>query len=157
MTRGRSVSGKGSIQGKSNPGIVLRQPCRYYLKSTCTRSPCEYWHPRECQIYITETGCKAGDKCLFPHHVDEQPNKKSQRKATIPTKDEKRRQECCGQCENCISDGSRLARLGCTGFSERKTASHSVLRHVKQVSGKQKTIAWKNTSQKILIREVPTR
>ena len=24
-----------------------------------------------------ETGCKAGDKCLFPHHeVDEQPNKK---------------------------------------------------------------------------------
>ena len=25
----------------------------------------------------TKTGCKAGDKCLFPHHeVDEQPNKK---------------------------------------------------------------------------------
>ena len=25
----------------------------------------------------TETGCKAGDKCLFPHYkVDEQPNKK---------------------------------------------------------------------------------
>ena len=29
------------------------------------------------QSYKTETGCKAGDKCLFPHHeVDEQPNKK---------------------------------------------------------------------------------
>ena len=38
---------------------------------------CEYWHPPECQFYLTETGCKAGDKCLFPHHkVDEQPNKK---------------------------------------------------------------------------------
>ena len=28
-------------------------------------------------FYKTETGCKARDKCLFPHHkVDEQPNKK---------------------------------------------------------------------------------
>ena len=27
-----------------------------------------------------ETGCKAGDKCLFPHHkVDEQPNKKQKK------------------------------------------------------------------------------
>ena len=29
------------------------------------------------QLYKTETGCDASDKCLFPHHkVDEQPNKK---------------------------------------------------------------------------------
>ena len=79
MTRGRSVSRKRSIKGKSDPGIILRQPCRYYLKGTCTRSPCEYGHPPECQFYKKkkETGWKAGDKCLFPHHkVDEQPNKK---------------------------------------------------------------------------------
>ena len=38
------------------------------FKGTCTRSPCEYWHPPECQLDKTETGCKAGDKCLFPHH-----------------------------------------------------------------------------------------
>ena len=50
MTRGRSVSRKRSIMGKSNPGIILRQPCRYYLKGTCTRSPCECWHPPECQV-----------------------------------------------------------------------------------------------------------
>ena len=41
------------------------------------RTSCEYWHPPECQFYTTESGCKAGDKCLFPHFkVDEQPNKK---------------------------------------------------------------------------------
>ena len=57
--------------------IRVRQPCRYYLEGTCTRTPCEYWHPPECQFYKTETGCEAGDKCLFPHHeVDEEPNKK---------------------------------------------------------------------------------
>ena len=76
-TRGRSVSRKRSISGKSNPGVIRRQPCRCYLRGTCTRTPCEYWHPPECQFYETETGCEAGDKCLFPHHeVDEQPNKK---------------------------------------------------------------------------------
>ena len=69
VSRGRSVSRKKtSIRVKSNTGLILRQPCRYYLKGTCTRSPCEYWHPPECQFKKTESGCKAGDKCLFPHH-----------------------------------------------------------------------------------------
>ena len=77
LSRGRSVSRKRSIRGKSNHGAILRQPCRCYLKGTCTRSPCEYWHPPDCQFYKTETGCKAEDKCLFPHHKDdEQPNEK---------------------------------------------------------------------------------
>ena len=76
-TRGRSVSRESDIKGKSNPGIILRQPCGNYLKGTCTRSPCEYWHAPACQFYKNQLGCKAGDKCLFPHHkVDEQPNKK---------------------------------------------------------------------------------
>ena len=77
MTRGRSVSRKRSIRGISNPDVTLRHACRSYLKGICTISPCEYWHPPECQFYITESDCKAGDKCLFPHHkVDEQTNKK---------------------------------------------------------------------------------
>ena len=80
VSRGRNVSRNISIQGKSNHGAILRQPCRYHSKSTCTRSPCEYWHPPECQFYKTDTGCTGGDKCLFPHHnVDEQPNKKSKK------------------------------------------------------------------------------
>ena len=71
---------KRSIRGKSNYGAFLRQTCRYYLKGTCTRSSCAYWHPPECQFYKTETGCKAGDKCLFPHHkVVGQPNNKSKK------------------------------------------------------------------------------
>ena len=37
-SRGRSVSKKRSVQGKSNHGAILRQPCRYDLKGTCTRS-----------------------------------------------------------------------------------------------------------------------
>ena len=76
MTRGRSASRKRSVRGRSQTGRILRQPCRYFLKGTCTRSPCEYWHPPECQFYKTDLGCKAGDKCLFPHFkVGEQPSK----------------------------------------------------------------------------------
>ena len=77
MTRGRSEARKRSVIGKSNLGMILRQPCRYFLIGTCTRSLCEYWHPPECQFYKTESGCTAGDKCLFPHYkVEEQPSKK---------------------------------------------------------------------------------
>ena len=64
VSRGRSVSRKRSIRGKSNQGSILRQPCRYYLRGTCTRTPCEYWHPPERKFYKSETGCKAGDKCF---------------------------------------------------------------------------------------------
>ena len=28
-----------------------------------------FWHLPECQIYKAGTGCKAGDKCMFPHHM----------------------------------------------------------------------------------------
>ena len=88
LSRGRSVSRKRSIRGKSNHGSTLRQPSRYYLRGTCTRTSCECWHPPECQFYKNETGCKAGDKCLFPHYnVDEQQNKKA--KKLLPKKEEK--------------------------------------------------------------------
>ena len=66
--------------------------------------------------------CKAGDKCLFPHHKDnEQPNKKAKERLLFPQKKRKRRQECSGYCENCTTIGLRLARLGCVGFSKRQT------------------------------------
>ena len=60
---------------KNDNGSILRRPFRHYLKGNCTRSLCEYWHPPECQFYKSETSCKAGDMCLFPHYkFDEQPN-----------------------------------------------------------------------------------
>ena len=71
MTRVGSVSRKRSIKGKSNPGVILRQPCRYYLKGTCKRSPCEHWHPPECQLYRTEAGCKEKDKAAFYSPADQ--------------------------------------------------------------------------------------
>ena len=69
---------------------VTMGPCSYYLRGTCTRTPCEYWHPAECQFYKSETGCEAGNKCLFPHYkVDERPNKKP-KKEPLPKKKRKR-------------------------------------------------------------------
>ena len=47
---------------------------------------------------------------------------KSQRKATIRTKEEKATTKCCGYCENCTTIGLRLARLGSICFSKRKAA-----------------------------------
>ena len=51
VSRGRSVSRKRSIRGKSNYGSILRQPCRYYLGGTRTRTSCDFWHPPECQCF----------------------------------------------------------------------------------------------------------
>ena len=41
LSRGRSVSRKRSMRGKSNHEVILGQPCRFCLKGTCARSPCE--------------------------------------------------------------------------------------------------------------------
>ena len=92
FSRGRSVSRKRSIRGKSNHGAtILRQPCRYYLKGTCTRTSFVNIGTRLSANSIkVKRVAKSGDKCLFPHHkVDEQPNTRSQRKAAIHLKEEK--------------------------------------------------------------------
>ena len=117
MTRGRSVSRTGSIKGKSNHGSILRQPCRYYLRGTCTRTSCEYWHPPECQFYQSETGCKAGDKCLFPRYKVDEPLNEKPKKSYFPKKKRKRRQECCGCCEKRVAIGLWKTRPRCTRFS----------------------------------------
>ena len=107
ITRVESVSRKRSIQGKSNHGAILRQPCRSYLKGTCTRSLCEYWHPPECQCCKNESGCKAGDKCLFPHHkVDEQPNKKPKKSYHSP-------KGRASDDKNAVAVVKTVAQLGC--------------------------------------------
>ena len=75
--RGRSASRKRSLRGRSQSGKSNRQPCKNFLKGTCAELLCDYWHPPECQFYKTESGCKAGDKCLFQHYkVEGQPNKR---------------------------------------------------------------------------------
>ena len=101
------MSRKRSIRGKGNDGSILRQPCRYYLKGTCTRTSCEFWHPPECQFCTNETGCWAGDKCLFPHYkVDEQPFKKSRERATS----QKGRES---DDKNAVAIAKSVSQLGC--------------------------------------------
>ena len=75
--RGRSVSRKRNLRGRSPSGKINRLPCRDFLKGTCTKLPCDDWHLPECQFSQTESRCKFGDECSFPHwKVEEQPKKK---------------------------------------------------------------------------------
>ena len=68
---------KRGLRGRSPFGKTKRQPCKNFLKSTCTKSPCDYWHPPECQFYKSESGCRFGDKCSFPHRqLEGQPGNK---------------------------------------------------------------------------------
>ena len=156
------MSKKRSIRGESNHGAILRQPCIHYLKGTCIRSPCEYWHPPECQFHKTETGCKAVDECLFPHHtVDVQPNKKTKKGYYSHKKRE-------NDDKNAVAILKFVPQLGCVSqdsdalVSQRgkqsgetrckkswvnsKSTVHSVYATSSRYPGKGRTIAWKNTS-----------
>ena len=75
--RGGSASRKKNLRGRSPSGKFARQPCKDNLKGICTKAPCDYWHPPECQFCKSESGCKFGDKCSFAHRqVEGQPSKK---------------------------------------------------------------------------------
>ena len=124
-------------------GAILRQLCRYYLKSTCTRSPCEYWHPPECQFYKNETGCKSGHTCLFPHHkVDEQPNKKpkqgyySQKRRQS---DEKNAAAIVKIVPGCVSQDSD-ALVSQRGKQSRRSPMQKVLGRIPKVRFTQSTL-----------------
>ena len=108
---------------------------------------------------------QVGDECLSPHHkVDEPPKQKSQRKDTIPTKEEKAKTRMLWLLWNFTTIGLRLGRVGSIGVSHRKTVMkelvaksqgtnskntiHSVYATSSKYPGKERTIAWNNTSQK---------
>ena len=80
-TRGRSVSRKRNARGRSQSEKFNRPPCKYFLKLSCTKLPCDYWHPLECQFKKSESGCKFCAECSFPHwKVEEKPNTKAEKK-----------------------------------------------------------------------------
>ena len=61
----------------SEAGVHLGRSLASRAKTTCTKSPCDCWHPPKCQFYESESGCKFGDKCSFAHRqVEAQPGKK---------------------------------------------------------------------------------
>ena len=139
MTRGLSVSRKRSIRGNGNHASILRQPCRCYLGCTCTRSPCEYWHPQ----------------CPLLHYkVEEQPSQKAEEGQSFPRK-RKMLWPLVPQL-GCVSRDweSILKRQTVPGKpdAERlgtnsKSTVHSVYATSSKYPGKQRTTAWKNTSQ----------
>ena len=85
-SRGRSVSKRRSVQGKSNHGAILRQPCRYDLKGTCTRS----LSSSRVSILQYRNGVQSRVKVFVPASWGWWTTKqKGQRNATIHTKEEK--------------------------------------------------------------------
>ena len=67
-----------SPRGKSPSGRTSRWTCKDCLRGTCNNSFFEKWHPPECLLYKTKSGCRFGEKCSFAHRqVDEQPTKRS--------------------------------------------------------------------------------
>ena len=54
--RGRRASRKRSLRGRSPSGKTSRQPCKNFLQGTCTKLPCDCWHPPECQFYKSQSG-----------------------------------------------------------------------------------------------------
>ena len=84
---------------------------------TCTRTSCECWHPPECQFYKNETGCKAGDKCVFPHcKFEKQPNKNA-KKSYFQKRRESDDKNAVANVKKCITIGLCITRFRCTRFS----------------------------------------
>ena len=70
--RGRVRRGKRASEAGVHLGSSLDSRAKTtYLKGTFTKSPCDDWHPPECQFYKSESACKFGEKCSFA-----QPGKK---------------------------------------------------------------------------------
>ena len=137
---------------------------------TCTRSPCESWHPPECQFCLNESGCKAEEKCLFPHYkVDEQPNKKPKKSIFLKRRESDDKNAVAVKIVpqlGCISQDSD-ALVSQRGKQSRRNPMQKILGPIRRMRFTQSTLrqasfrekkralAWKNTS-KILISEVPT-
>ena len=125
------------------------------LKGTCTRSPCECWHPPECQFDETEFGCKAGDKCLFPHYkVDEQPSKKPKKSFNFHSKRKNDDKAAVAVMKTvpqsgCASHDSEPSRLP-NGVKYRGTPRQKVLGSIRRVRFTQSTTSQKSSSAKSL-------
>ena len=109
-----------SLRGRSPSGKFAGQQCIDYLKGFCTKSPCDDWHPPECQFYKTESGCKFGEKCSFAHRqVEDQASKK-------PKKDGDK---------NAVATSKDARQLGCVFSDIEPPEISSILRKSTKVLG----------------------
>ena len=106
--------------------------------------------PPECQFYKSESGCKIGTECSFPHwKVEEQPNKGRRR----------RWQKCSSNSERCTTVGLCIVGLRAAGICHDFTEGHkslgtkptSTIHKICAASSKhprkQRSTAQQNTSQ----------
>ena len=170
VSRGRSVSRKRSIRGKSNHGSFLRQPCRYYLRGTCTRTPCEYWHPSANSIKVKRVVRLETSVCfritrLMNNQIKSRKRGTSQKEEKAMTRmlwllrkvyhnwvvDHTTRMRW--YLKEADSPGETRCQKSWDQFKEYGSPS---LRYVKQVSGKRKNHGLEKYESKFLISEVPT-
>ena len=141
MTRGRSVSRKRSIRGKSNPGVIHRQPCRYYFKGTS----CEYWHS-------PEQPNKKPKKSYFP------PIRESDDKNAVAMVKNVSQLGCVSQDSDALVSQGRKSRgnqmHNVFGPIPRVRFTESTLRHasIRKKTGQ----SLRKINVKFLISEVPT-
>ena len=110
--------------------VVLRLPCKDYLKGTCTNSFCEKWHHPECLFYKSENGCRFGEKCSYAHRqVEEQPRKRSRKnsdKSAVVVLKKYEQHDRTGQ--PVVYDSSNTRQLGCVCQDMEPPKSSSILR-----------------------------
>ena len=135
-----------------------KEACTYYVKGTCTRSHCEYWHPPECQFCKTNRDVKQVMSVCS----------RITRLATIPQKEDKTTTKVQWQLSKLylrwvVSRKPRSCRIlkeavetRCKKSWERfeRYASPS-LRYVKGVSGKRKDHRLEKYKSNLNISEVP--
>ena len=81
------------------------------------------WPPPECQFYNTESGFKAGDKCLFPHHkFDEQPSKK-------PKKSYNSQKGRESQDKTVVASVKTVPQLGCVSQDAELSRRQKVVKY----------------------------
>ena len=111
-------------------------------------------------FYKTETGCKGGDKWLFPHHkVDEQPNEKPKKGHYSHTRresDDKNAVATEKLYNNWVASRKTRIRWSQRGkqckksWNQLKGYNSPSLRYVKQVFGKRKDHRWEKYKSNIL-------
>ena len=95
----RNASRTRSPRGRSPSGRMSRWHCKDCLKGTCTNSFCEKWHPPECLLYKTKSGCRFGEKCSYAHRqVDEQPSTRSKKNGENEPPTDLRLRSACPIC-----------------------------------------------------------
>ena len=162
FTRSKCVEEEKCIRGRCYHGSILRQPCRYFLTGTCTRTLCENWHAPECQFYKQNRVVSEETRACFLI-TRSMNNQIKAEERLLPKKKRQWRQRRCGHCEKCIAIELCLTRLGCTRFSRNervsgkpdaeslernsKSSIHLVHATSREYPGQGRTIALKNTSQ----------